>query len=285
MPSHYDWPRRVWQNPLVHDFVWGFGLTIDAVTKYATYIPILFQDNAIVDYENIKTNKENDDWAVSSRPNCAAGSYIPNAMITWEAWCPSPEIDVMKFNTLDVHTAMKNRLDARDKKTGEDIEVILDLQQEGTDEQCGALYDGTKLFEGHGVRDLSTDVPFLTTNGQLENVAFDPEKYFDALHYYSNRSMLHKVSSNWKNFTIQGDLTSDVGLRNLIARDTTKGVPSICKFQHPYTYYGKLFVCPVVGITGRQYQLAGETTAIEHLTVEGRCRFNEYNPDFNFSRA
>ncbi len=284
MPSHFNWEKRVWMHPLVHDFAFGFGLSIDDNTKNCTIIPILFQDNAIVDYETIKTNKENADWSISSRPNCAAGSYVPKATVSWHAWCPSSEIDVMRFNTLDIHTSMLNRLDAFDKITGEDIEAILKLQHETTDEQAGALYNGTKLFEGHGVRDLHTDVPFLTTNGQLENVAFNVETYFDALHYYTNRQMLRKVSSNFKTFTVAGDLSKSVSIKDKIKRDIQGFVPSLCKYQHPYTFFGKLFIAPKV-VKATQFQLPAETTLIEHLSVEGRVRFNEYNPDFNMSRA
>ncbi len=284
MPSHYDWPKVVWQNPLVHDFTWGFGLSMEASTKAATIIPVLFQDNAIIDYETIKTNKENDDWAVSARPNCAAGSYVPKAMITWQGWAVSGEVNLMKFNTMNIHTSMLNRLDAFDKKTGEDIETILELTHETTDEQAGALYNTTKLFESHGVNDLSTDVPFLTTSGQLEGVMFDQEKYFDALHYYSNAAMLRKITDRMKTFHLNGTTSDIISFREKVASDMDTRIPSMCKYMHPYTYCGKLFSVPQVG-SQYQYAKVADTTAVEHLIVNGRVRFNEYNPDFNFARA
>ncbi len=285
MPTgHRGWERRTWQYPLPHDFKCGFGLGIDGSTKNATIVPILFQDNALVDYETIKVNPENADFVVSSKPNCHAGSYIPKAMMIWEAWSPSAEIDVMKFYTMDIHTAMLNRLDAFDKKTGDTIENILELQHETTDEQAGPLYTGTKLYEGHGVNDLTTDVPFLTTSGQLEDVAFSPLKFFDALHYYTNKEMLRKVSGRMLTHVVAGSLAKEVSLRNKIVSGYQNFIPGMCKFMHPYTYCGKLFNAPAVGDT-RQYHLAAETTGIEHLTVQCRVRFNEYNPDFNFSRA
>ncbi len=284
MASHKMWDKRVWLHPRIHDFRYVFGLGIDDITKTGTIAPILLQDNALIDYETIKTNKENADFAVFTKPNCCAGSYVPKAMFTWEAWCPSAEIDVMRFYTMDIHTAMLNRLDAFDKKTGEDIETIIELTHETTDEQAYPLYDGTKLFEGHGVGDLTTDMPGLTTTGQLENVAFTIEGYFDALHYYTNREMLRTVTGRFEGHKIAGPLTRDINVREKIIQGYQKFCPGIVKYQHPYTFFGKLFHAPVVG-NSRQYQLAAETSAIEHLTVECRVRFNEYNPDFNFSRA
>ncbi len=284
MVGHKNWDKRTWQHPLPHDFQIGFGLGIDDGTKNATMVPICFSDNAIVDYETIKVNIENEDFAVSARPNCAQGSYVPNAMIVWQAWSPSVEIDVAKFSTIDIHTSMLERLTAFDKKSTLTTAAVLELQSEATDEQCGGLYDGTKLYEGHGVRDAHTDVPFLTTNGQMENIVWSRENYFDALHYFGTKSLLRKMSSNWKNFQLAGSLVKDVPIRDKVKGDLTRGVPSICKFMNPYAYYGKVFTAPAVG-DKNQLQLAAETSAIEHISFEVRVRFNEFNPDFNFSRA
>ncbi len=284
MASHKNWDRRTWMHPRVHDFTCGFGLGIDDGTKNSTTIPILFQDNALIDYETIKTNKENADWAVFPKPNCCAGSYVPKASFYWECWCPSVEIDVMRFQTQPINTSMLNRLEAFDKKTGNTVMDTLELQREVTDEQAGPLYNGTKLYEGHGVDDLSTDVPFLTTNGQLENIAYNPETVIDAIHYYSIRKMITTVSGRIRNHRIMGPLTRDVPVRELIKSGFSTSIPSICRFQNPYTYCGMIFHAPSVG-NRLQYQLAGETSAIEHITFRCRVRFNEFNPDFNMSRA
>ncbi len=286
MPSHYDWPKVVWQNPLPHDFTFGFGLSMDGTmaAKQSTIVPKFFQDNAIVDYETIKTNPENADFAVSARPNCAAGSYIPKCMMTWKAYIRSTEVDMASFKTMNINTSMLNRLDAFDKKTGNDIETILELQHETTDEQAGALYNTTKLFEGHSVNDLHTDVPFLATNGQLEGVVFDQELYFDALHYYTNKEMLRMVTERMKRFRINAVFSDPVPMKDKMVSDLDRFVPSHCKYQHPYTYCGKLFHLPLVG-THDQPTVDSSTSATEHVTFLGRVRFNEYNPDFNFARA
>ncbi len=81
------------------------------------------------------------------------------------------------------------------------------------------------------------------------------------------------------------NLNNTGNVENVPQPDTgTKRPPSLCKFQHPYTYCGELFHVPQVGSLS-QYHLAGETTAIEHLQVKGFVRFYEFNPDFNFARA
>jgi len=281
-----DWPKQTWKHPLVHNFNFGFGLDMNetAATKYATIAPYCFQDNAIIDYETIKTNKENADFAVVAKPNCAAGSYVPKVMVQWEAWSPSSEVDVMKFNTMKIHTSFLNRLDAFDKKTGTDIEAILELTHEVTDEQCYPLWDTTKLYEGHVVTDYPAEVPGLTGTQQPEGVAFDQNLYFNALHYYTNRSMLRKVTDRFKTHYLNGFLEDDINFNRKIVRSYSNHQNSIAKYMNPYTFVGELFNLPQASFRN-QYQNASSTTAIEHLTVQGRVRFMEYNPDFNFARA
>ncbi len=113
-----DWPRQTWQFPLIHNYEFGFGLSAEATTKASTIVPYLFQDNAIVDYETIKTNPENADFGVMSKPNVCAGSYVPNCLVNWTMYLPpsDTEIVMLKANTMKINTAFLNRLDAFDKK-------------------------------------------------------------------------------------------------------------------------------------------------------------------------
>ncbi len=281
-----NWPKQTWSFPRVHDHYFGFGLDMDdaVATKNTTIVPIAWQDNAIIDYETIKTNPENADFNSVDHGGCAAGSYIPKCTVQWMAWSPSTEVDVMRFNTMDIHTAMLSRLDAFDKKTGSDIETILELQHETVDEQTIPLWNGQKLYEGHRVVDYHAVVPGLTAGQQPEGVAFDMDKYFNALHYYTNKEMLRKVTDRMKVFYLNGDLTKAIPFQNKVIRQISHHMPSICKYMQPYSFFAKMFHVPQVSLT---YQMnnAADVTAVEHLSVTGHVRFNEYNPDFNFSRA
>ncbi len=283
-----SWPKQTWNYPLPHDYTFSFGMDMDAAaaTKNSTIIPYVMQDNAIVDYETIKTNPENEDFAVVAKPNCAAGSFVPRVSVSWKAFCPvigGAEIDVMNFKYMPIHTSMLNRLDAFDKKTGNDIETILELTHETTDEQAYMLGNDIKLYEGHGVQDLPSDVPGLDTSTQPEGCAFDMEMYFDALHYYTNKEMLRKVTGRMLSYDIR-KISTNLHNKEIIKQYYSNNMPSICKYMQPYTLYAGLFHVPLAG-TQNQYQLTTEVTAIEHITFLGRVRFNEYNPDWNFARA
>ncbi len=282
--SKKDWPRQTWVYPRIHNFNFGFGLSAEATTKAHTIVPYIMQDNALIDYETIKTNPENADFATVAYPNCCAGSYVPKITVGWMAFIPTADTEIisLKFDTMRLGCAFLNRLDAFDKKTGDDIETILELTHETTDEQAYPLWNNTKLFEGAGTYDYDALVPGLTTTQQPEGVAFDKEMFFDAMHYYTNKQMLRSVTSGMRSHLVSEPIVPHG--RSIIMGGGTYSLPPACKFMNPYTFHGELFSVPQVGDRS-QLQLAGETTAIEHLTVKGFVRFNEFNPDFEFARA
>ncbi len=286
--SRKDWPRLTWQYPRIHNFEFGFGLSAEAATKGHTIVNYLMQNNAIIDYEDIKTNPENADFAVVAYPDVCAGSYIPKVHVGYQMYVPPSDTEIvhLRVDTMGIHTSMLNRLDAFDKKTGNDIETILELEHETTDEKCYPIYNGTKLFESGGTYDMAPLSGFasigLTTDGQPEGVAFDKEMFFDAMHYYTNKEMLKQVTDKMRSHIVSEPLVPHG--RIIVSKSITMNTPPLCKFANPYDYCGELFSVPQVG-SRTQYHLAGETIAIEHLQVKGFVRFYEYNPDFNFARA
>ncbi len=277
----------MWFYPRVHNFEFGFGLSADAATKASTIQPWIMMNDSIEDYELIKTNPENDDFAVVNYPDIAAGSVVPRVMVDYSMYIPSFDTQLVHLmcNTMRIHTSMKNRIDAFDKKTGDTTQSILELEGETTDTICYPLYNGTKLFEAGGTFDTTYKDGFadvgLGTDLQPEGVAFVKETFFDARHYYTNKEMLNLMTDRMKSYVISEPLVSG---RSVIHVHYNYATPSLCKFANPYTFCGELFHVPQSGSID-QYHIAAETSAIEHLRVKGRIRFNEFNTDFNFARA
>ncbi len=285
MPTYKD--PAMWFYPRVHNFEFGFGLSADAATKASTIQPWIMMNDSIEDYELIKTNPENDDFAVVNYPDIAAGSVVPRVMVDYSMYIPSSDTQLVHLmcNTMRIHTAMLNRLDAFDKKTGDTTQSILELEGETSDTICYPLYNGTKLFEAGGTFDTTYKDGFadvgLGTDLQPEGVAFVKETFFDAMHYYTNKQMLNLMTDRMKSYVISEPLVSG---RSVIHVHYNYPTPSLCKFANPYTFCGELFHVPQSGSID-QYHIATETSAIEHLRVKGRIRFKEYNTDFNFARA
>ncbi len=278
----------MWHYPREHNFEFGFGLTTENVLKESTIVTWCFQNNSIVDYETIKTNPENADFAVVNYPDICAGSVVPRIMVDYSMYIPASdtEIVILNMNTMKIHTSFLNRLDARDKKTGFDIETILELEHATDDETCYPIFNGTKLFEGGGTFDTTFKDGFadvgLGTDLQPEGVAFDKEQFFDAKQYYTNKEMLNLVTSKMRSYKIVEPIIPHG--QAIIHNHYNMETPSLCKFSNPYQFCGELFHLPQASSID-QYHLSGETTAIEHIRVKGRIRFKEYNSDFNFARA
>ncbi len=277
------WERRVFEFPLIHEYNFGFGLSLEDETKNSTIVPYLIQDNALVDFENVKTNPENADFTTVAYPNVMAGSRVPWCLVNWSMFLTptDTEVTICKVNTMRIHTAMLNRLDAFDKKTTNDVETILELTHEVTDEQAYPLWANVKLFESQGTYDYHANVPGLTTDQQPESVAFDKALYFQARQYYTNREMLNQVTDRMQTHTLVEPI---VPHGRAMSITSTKRVNSINKFAQPYSFAGELFHLPQVGQKD-QYHQASQTTAIEHVSVVGSVFFPEINPDFNFARA
>ncbi len=281
------WEKRVWNFPRIHNYELGFGLSAEDTNKQSTMVPYFFQNNALVDYETIKTNPQNEDFAVVAFGDTLQGSYVPNIQVNWVMYIPpgDTELTHLRVDTLPVNLATLNRLDAFDKQTGNDIETILELTHDTGDEITKVLWNGTKLFESGGVYDYAPAGGFadigLTTDGQAEGIAFDKEMFFDAQHYYTNKEMLRAVTGRMKGYTLSEAI---VPHGRSIVTGGIRRTPSMCKFQLPYTFCGEIFSVPQTG-SRSQYHIASQTTSSEHVTVKGFVRFNEYNPDFNFSRA
>ncbi len=276
------WAKKTWEFPLLHNFTFTFGLSLENTAKASTIVPAFFQDNALIDYELIKTNPLNADFAIDVTPNTMKGSIISHISFKWTAFIPdaNTEIEILKFNTMPIHTAMLNRLDAFDQKTGTDIEALIEMQHETTDEQAYPIYNNTKLFESQGARDLSISVPGLTTDGQLEGVVFDKDTFFDAKRYYTNRAMLNQVTGNMRTHQIVEPLSPHG--RAIINGGLPSNTPGIVKHQNPYTYYGLLFHLPQADSLF-QFHDSDTITDIEAVTVKGACFFAEHNDDFNFA--
>ncbi len=202
--SKRDWPRLTWKFPRIHNYDFGFGLSAESTNQASTIAPYMWHNNSIIDYETIKTNPENADFSVVAYGDCCAGSYVPSITVNWVAVIPpsDTEISHIRFDTMNIDIAMLNRLDAFDKKTNEDIETLIELTHDTGDEMTKVLWNGTKLFESGGTFDYTPVDAFadigLSTDGQPEGVAFDKVKFFDAMHYYTNKEMLKSVTGGMR---------------------------------------------------------------------------------------
>ncbi len=109
----------------------------------------------------------------------------------------------------------------------------------------------------------------------LEATAFQPNKHYDCINYYTNGNKYKQCQAGlkWHILTRQHPTTK---IRFFIRPKTKRQVP-----------YSQFAIRVGLGGTGNKHQLfaAGDTTNLTHLYCHMETRYNEWHQDFNFKRA
>ncbi len=163
-----------------------------------------------------------------------------------------------------------------DEKTQDEVRDVWEMQMDDTDEIGYPIFNGTDLTILGAVNsnNLGTEVKGLTTDAKIEGVAFDMEKYYDALQYYQNYNSVKMVNPGGMRVAYP---SRD---RTYFTHSNNFTYPTV-KRMNKYTFCGILIH---VDIAGGRYQVpmgAGDTSAIDHLDVTLRWRFEEWNTGFD----
>ncbi len=267
------------EYPLPHNFNLAFSLSLENVAKAATYVPLILNDEALVNADTVNANPEHGSFAESDDAYCYKNSIIPRMMvhITAKMALPAIETDSMRscvFNWMPVYVSFLNRLDAKDSKTGVAVEAILELEHETVGKSAYPLWSGTDITGGNvGIHATPTTALMgLTGNANIENVVFDKNLFFDAMQYYTNAPMLKKVVGRMKRIFLNRD--------NMYTYHSDKFTNPIVKRINEYTFCGVLFSVPQSGSID-QVNSAGDTTAINHINFGVNVKYDEWNSEFD----
>ncbi len=109
----------------------------------------------------------------------------------------------------------------------------------------------------------------------LEAVAFLPQNYYDAVHYFTNGKKLLKCQGGLKWMTLTK--------RRPVARVRIRMRPKT-KRMVPFSFFGILVYVPK---GGNQHQLVSvaDTSNVTHVYAKLSTRYNEWHQDFNFRRV
>ncbi len=275
-------PKGYFQTefPLPHNLNYIFDFGIETTASNATYIPIILNDEALVNADAVNVNPEHGSFAEADHAYCHKNSIIPRINFTLRAAMTFGAIETdgmrsMPFSWMPVYTSFLNRLEAEDSKTAVQVEDILELEHETVGKSCYPLWATTNLLNG-GLVELhatpTTPLMGLTTDAVHENIVFDKELFFDSLQYYTNAPMLKKVTGSMKTVTITRD-------RPYIYHSYNFTNPMV-KRINPYTFCGVLCYTPLASNVESLVK-ASETTNISHLRVSAHIRYDEWNPHFD----
>lgn len=271
----------------------NFNLSADDTdfNNQATFVPVLYNDDGMSP-SGYYANPQHASFAKDTQGGCYPESKVYSISAKFqmfllkEAW-NTDKLKSLKVNIIPVHTAFLEDLTPKDDLTGETIESILELQHETTDRQTYPIYAGTKLTGS--VLDVGSRQQGLTTNTNIENISFDLQKLYDALSYYTIKGKLKSVIGGimTKTVSVGMDTIPQPGTKRSKAIATAQfklRLPSSTKAINPYTFLGFIIYIPKLGLESNFGEPA-DTTNIDHIQVDFRCRFNEWNDSFNFERA
>ncbi len=267
------------EYPRPHNFSFDFGLSLENVAKASTYIPLILNDEGLVNPDVVNVNSEHGSFAESDDAYCYKNSIIPKMTVTINAklTLPSIETDKMRsciFNWMPVYVSFLNRLDAKDSKTGVSVEAILELEHETVGKSAYPLWSGTNLTGAVINTHASATTPLmgLTGDNVIENVVFDKALFYDALQYYTNAPMLRKVIGQMHKVFLNRDHRYNYY--------SDKFTNPMVKRINEYTFCGILFSVPQSG-DPEQITRVGDTTAIDHINIGGHVRYDEWNSEFD----
>ncbi len=273
--------RTKWY-PRPHDLrhSWNHGLET-AVQNVGTMYPIVMYDEGLGTPSAYEANPENAAFVEDGAPNNFVGSRLDLILAKFrfsmtKAALETDNLHVITGMFMPVFLSFKEDYTAIDELSSAEIQDILELQTETTDRQGFPLYNNVKMVEKYANSALlAATVPGLTTTQVMEGITFSPNAYYDMLHYMTNSGKLKSVQGGMNWFT----LTRDRPTKTIKIKLRRKS-----KAMNPYNFFGVIIYFPAVG-SNEQVHVAADTTNVSHVTVDTWCRYNEWNPDFNFKKV
>lgn len=267
--------KKIFPNVHVLEHKWNHSLQVSG--SQATIYPVIMHDENQGDPSSRYTNPESANFTEENNPNTFPDSSVHFARVNFEISLTkgatnTDMLEMIRIGVMPIMTAFLENLDASNDLTSEDIESLLELTHETTHREVRPIWNGTKLTGDATL--LGDDVTGLTTNQNIEGIAFDINKYYDALQFYTNGKLLRKITGGgmrW--FTIH---------RRQLKRISFKVRP-VNKYQNPYNFFGVMIVVPIEGSLN-QLGSTGDSSGIQHINVKATARYNEYNENFNAMR-
>ncbi len=269
--------------PQVHRGQMSFYLSGFTSTKNWTILPVAFYDEGMGTPSDTETNPENGAFAPTTGANCFVGSRIDVVFCKITFSLSKQSLETNKVTALRGYymiysSAFLEDYDAVDEVSSATVKSVTEMQHESTDRQAYPLFTGSgnklaEKFAGSGT--FGSTQPGLTTTQVIESVAFNPQAYFDMIHYQTNGPKLGSTTGGLHSFI----LTRQRPVKSILIRIRRKA-----KAMNPYTFFGCLVGCPN-GDTNEQLFALNDVTSGGHLNVHFSFRYNEWNPDFNFKKV
>ncbi len=269
--------------PQPHDVTCQFGLNADTAGQNCTIIPAIVYDENVDNVPALrKTHPLNAAFVETAEPNCSPDSKIFNISCSMRVTMTDLLLNTdkpaaIRFAFMSIHGAFED-FDAKEEVGAITVGAVCEITKETTDRQTYPIYDATDLVVKYtGSSDIGTTKMdhALTATSKAENVAFDIGLYYDAINYMTISDKLKKVQDGlrWITLTQQNP-----------TRLIKFNIKSNVKALNPYTFLGHMVIVPLAS-TRYQIPVTADTSNATSLWVEYRCRYLEWNDNFNFDRV
>ncbi len=266
--------RQKWYpRPHNHEMSIHFGLE---KANYSTFFPIAHYDEGLGAADAYESNPQHASFAEYSGSSCYPESHINSIMAKLrftmtKGLLTTDGIHAVKVDFMPIFMSFLEDYTPIDEKSTDTVEDVLKLQHETTDRQGGGLYNGTDMeIPFAGASDLGTATPFLTVDLKAEETDFSLGKYFDAIHYYTIAGKIKAV---------QGGLNSIILTKTRPTVEVNIKMRNKIKAVNPYMLFG-VMVQMIFDDNAHQLVTSDECTDLDHVYVNFRYRFNEWNGAF-----
>ncbi len=260
----------------------AFSIPLEsAAVRNATILPLITQDEGLGAMSAYESNPANAAFVEANTAHCFPTSRVNNIFAQLEVSMSKVMLEtdkkhIVKFQTATIHTSFMDGELALDEISTLDLNEILELQNEQTDRQTFPLFNLIDLhdYKNNGFLDLSAEQLGLDTDLEIEAVVFNPNNYYDCLHYFTNGEKLR---------TICTPLQTHVLTRNNPHKTIYFQQQSNTKYMNPYTFLGALIVVPKMGSKQQTGEIADTTVETSVLHFQSQVRYTEFNHEFNHS--
>ncbi len=273
--------EKVKEYPRPHNanHSWFHGIESVVVDRAVNY-PIMFQDEGKGAPSGYNSHPEHASFVATDEPNVYPDSRVDIILAELrfsltKAFFATDSLVALRVAYMPYFLAFLDDYIAVDELSTNTVKGVLKLQTETTDRQGWPDFNLVKTTPRYaGSNLMPASVPDLTTNQQLECIAFNPETYYDMLHYMTNSGKLKACQGGLKWLTLTK--------RKPIARILIK-LRGKVKRANPYMTFGCMTYVPEAD-TEYQIHVASETTNVSHVSVSWNTRFNEWNHGFDHDR-
>ncbi len=256
-----------------------FAFELDDATLDSTIVPFAFYDEGMGAPTALETHPENAAFVVvAHQANCFINSRINLVLANLRFALTSKAIDdnlpAIRMAFMPIHMAFIDDYTAIDELSTLEVQDVLEMQTESTDNQGGPLYvAATDLPEPTASSAVyATTTPFLDTDTGLEAVAFSSGNFYNMLHFMTNSGKLKATQSGLRWFTLTP---------NRPVKEFDIGIVPKVKRMNKFTYFGCLIHVPILSNNDQVVAGGDVTAATQYVTCTSRVRYSEWNIDFN----